>query len=562
MHTETDPCVKYDTKRKMWIYLHRNRTEDEFEKIHLQQQGMTKQKKQPIFKKMKGSKSREDSDEISPTTSTSSRNSQQSSQSIPNLSLSPLSSKTNVVTKPAQIIVKTFPQRIITAQKTIPALASFENKNKMMQSSPPPLVTKMMPKKVISLQNNQMEPFDVEASLDAHTTPILVKSQHNVVDNKMPKLTLKNMKLAAPMKVNLIQSGHQSILINTSRAQSPSVATYKKIMGKPVIISHSQAPPLVSQSSPISSTGQTYIPYMSTSVALPNQSISTTVSGTFAPKLVKSTDKPVLQQKNFVRINTQGGKVSPMQPKLILTSAALQQKVIGAVSTGTKAPNNQMLSQQKQIFQSTLVQQQKNKSMAGTIQKMPALALSSNVTQSNPQILHSIKTLPGKSPTLVMKSQIVKSQANQDAAPPLVSVSNVTSNIGNVASTVSSLQREIPAKLIRPNQGGNIQVIASNVQTRTTTNQPLVAKVLTSSGQTQLISLDSLLQKPGTTFKLANAKPGQTGIIQLGNQGSGQITQYAVVSKGGKNMISVSPGMQRLVTTIANTANSTKTIGN
>ena len=216
MHTELDPCVKYDTKRKMWIYLHRNRTEDEFEKIHLQQQGMTKQKKQPILKKIKGPKSRDDSDEISPTTSSSSRGSQPSAQMIPNLSLSPLSTKTNIVTKPAQIIVKTFPQRIINAQKTIPALASFETKNKMMQSSPPPLVTKMIPKKIISLQSNMMEPFDVEASLDAHTTPILVKSQHNVVENKMPKLTLKNMKLAPPMKVSLLQGGHQSILINTS----------------------------------------------------------------------------------------------------------------------------------------------------------------------------------------------------------------------------------------------------------------------------------------------------------------------------------------------------------
>ena len=30
LHYEKDPCVKYDTTRKMWIYLHRNRTEDEF----------------------------------------------------------------------------------------------------------------------------------------------------------------------------------------------------------------------------------------------------------------------------------------------------------------------------------------------------------------------------------------------------------------------------------------------------------------------------------------------------------------------------------------------------
>jgi nuclear factor related to kappa-B-binding protein len=33
LHYETDTCVKYDPKRKTWIYLHRNRTEEEFGKI-------------------------------------------------------------------------------------------------------------------------------------------------------------------------------------------------------------------------------------------------------------------------------------------------------------------------------------------------------------------------------------------------------------------------------------------------------------------------------------------------------------------------------------------------
>lgn len=45
MHTEFDPCVKYDTKRKIWIYLHRNRSEADFERIHQQCQGMSKHMK-------------------------------------------------------------------------------------------------------------------------------------------------------------------------------------------------------------------------------------------------------------------------------------------------------------------------------------------------------------------------------------------------------------------------------------------------------------------------------------------------------------------------------------
>ncbi|KAL1505551.1 hypothetical protein ABEB36_005093 [Hypothenemus hampei] len=45
MHTQWDPCVKYDQKKKIWIYLHRHRTEDDFERIHQHYQGVQKVKK-------------------------------------------------------------------------------------------------------------------------------------------------------------------------------------------------------------------------------------------------------------------------------------------------------------------------------------------------------------------------------------------------------------------------------------------------------------------------------------------------------------------------------------
>lgn len=38
MHTQFDPCVKYDSKRKIWIYLHRNRSEEDFDRLHQQYQ--------------------------------------------------------------------------------------------------------------------------------------------------------------------------------------------------------------------------------------------------------------------------------------------------------------------------------------------------------------------------------------------------------------------------------------------------------------------------------------------------------------------------------------------
>lgn len=45
LHYEKDPCVKYDVNRKLWIYLHRCRTEEEFEKIHQAQAAAAKAKK-------------------------------------------------------------------------------------------------------------------------------------------------------------------------------------------------------------------------------------------------------------------------------------------------------------------------------------------------------------------------------------------------------------------------------------------------------------------------------------------------------------------------------------
>ncbi|XP_044137681.1 nuclear factor related to kappa-B-binding protein isoform X3 [Bufo gargarizans] len=45
LHYEKDPCVKYDIGRKLWIYLHRDRSEEEFERIHQAHAAAAKAKK-------------------------------------------------------------------------------------------------------------------------------------------------------------------------------------------------------------------------------------------------------------------------------------------------------------------------------------------------------------------------------------------------------------------------------------------------------------------------------------------------------------------------------------
>uniref|UniRef100_A0A8B9R9U8 Nuclear factor related to kappa-B-binding protein n=1 Tax=Astyanax mexicanus TaxID=7994 RepID=A0A8B9R9U8_ASTMX len=45
LHYEKDPCVKYDIGRKLWIYLHRDRSQEEFERIHQAQAAAAKARK-------------------------------------------------------------------------------------------------------------------------------------------------------------------------------------------------------------------------------------------------------------------------------------------------------------------------------------------------------------------------------------------------------------------------------------------------------------------------------------------------------------------------------------
>jgi hypothetical protein len=54
LHYEKDPCVKYDTNRKLWIYLHRNRTEQDFERLYERTMTAAKAKKTLTSRKPTG----------------------------------------------------------------------------------------------------------------------------------------------------------------------------------------------------------------------------------------------------------------------------------------------------------------------------------------------------------------------------------------------------------------------------------------------------------------------------------------------------------------------------
>lgn len=134
LHYEKDPCVKYDIGRKLWIYLHRSRSQEEFERIHQAQAAAAKarkalqQKPKPAPKPKTGSKEGlvkpgclEGGDIVttpmSPTPTT------------PNTPGTPKSPLTSTITTPTKAAVpdtvKTNPGVLLVSPPTLPQLGAI-----------------------------------------------------------------------------------------------------------------------------------------------------------------------------------------------------------------------------------------------------------------------------------------------------------------------------------------------------------------------------------------------------------------------------------------------------
>lgn len=514
-----DSSAKFDNKRKLWVYMHRNRSEEEFERIYQQQQGNIKPKK-TVYRK------------VNPI------------ESIVRVSSGNGNTAGNVTTiKVSKINTDS------EMMHQIPALTAFDTKKiNQVQSSPPPL--KISPKRFIKTVNSDksIEPFDVEASLDAHTTPIVKAS-----DNKTNRVILKATSQISQLQANNLMQGAMNA---AGRSQSPKVTTVlgsKKLIGKPVVIGQNETISIVSQSNP--SNNSNYIVTMSSTNGDKLKSNEPPALQTSSLQQAKST----MSQKNYVMVSSNNEKMPLLQQssKLIIssTSPQLTSQKGGKMIT---LPRNQtpMLSQQKQILTNVIVQQQKAKSGQNQIflstnntQKVPLSNNSSVQTSSVPTSLIQIQQpstsattsnisspkstvfqlrqlkQDGSQQTMILKPQIVKTvSANSDfPAPPLV----VNKIFKSTSNTVL--------------QGSHIITTTAQKISTETTSSPIFARVVSAAGR-QLI--DGILPKNARAFKLAGSGQVQQNVLQLSGS-----SQYTVVSKG-KTIVSPST---KVITSKANT---------
>ncbi|XP_045716121.1 nuclear factor related to kappa-B-binding protein isoform X2 [Phyllostomus hastatus] len=149
LHYEKDPCVKYDIGRKLWIYLHRDRSEEEFERIHQAQAAAAKARKALQQKPKPSSKVKSNSKESSMKV-LSSGPSEQSQMSLSDSSMPPTPVTPVTPTTPALPTTPISPPPVSAVNKGGPAPVSEPAKSSssvLLVSSPtmPQLGTMLSP---------------------------------------------------------------------------------------------------------------------------------------------------------------------------------------------------------------------------------------------------------------------------------------------------------------------------------------------------------------------------------------------------------------------------------
>ncbi|XP_035120976.1 nuclear factor related to kappa-B-binding protein isoform X12 [Callithrix jacchus] len=149
LHYEKDPCVKYDIGRKLWIYLHRDRSEEEFERIHQAQAAAAKARKALQQKPKPPSKVKSSSKESSIKV-LSSGPSEQSQMSLSDSSMPPTPVTPVTPTTPALPATPISPPPVSAVNKSGPTTVSEPAKSSsgvLLVSSPtmPHLGTMLSP---------------------------------------------------------------------------------------------------------------------------------------------------------------------------------------------------------------------------------------------------------------------------------------------------------------------------------------------------------------------------------------------------------------------------------
>lgn len=556
MHTEHDPCVKYDTKRKIWIYLHRNRSEDEFERLHHQFQGMTKHKKisnrkslTPKSSKMNvvvssPSSSNTSSDVNSATWSASGLASPSTSTPLSITTSAPATANTIIpitnVTSTKLSLTKTtttpqLPLIVVSPQSQPPALSSIQGtpsltsvlstktsstasnsllqphlltqqqSSQFSQLSPPPLINKQqksiikpelvpIANKISTKTSSLLSTIEhIDVEASLDATPILIKSNTNV----------QHKSSSMP---NLITDNCQN---NSNINTADSICN-----NKPLVINNINNKNLMSVVQPIKITTTNGI-----------QNVHASNSSSSTNKLIQSNQSILTINQPLNNSQLHGNRKVTGKSMLINTSSGNQAPPLQIVG------HQQSQSMQQQSFIIPISQSQQISSQQ-QIQQNANKFLNRNASLQPPAL-----TLSPKSATSLLQSKNIRVQQQQQAGKSLINPSLIMAT--------NSIQQQQQIKNVQSNSQHTLQ---QQVVTVASSQKPQIG-----CQKTNFISTITL-PKGQTAASMTPAQQKQflQNIIAVQQQ-----QQQQQLQKGSKNVIVTT--QQQSKTPVLSIASSTTT---
>lgn len=470
MHTEHDPCVRYDPKRKIWIYLHRNRTEEEFERMHQQFQGISKHKKQ-------------------------------SNRKVKNKTPKPVVTPTKVVSMPVVDSTVTKVSPVVTPPKVVTVVqCASPTVAKLVTSSQPPALSVSLTQPPPLLQTQPQPPQQLPSltqQQNVQTTIALQPQPVAVVASPLQSPVSSMPQLSA---LSSIQS---PLLIQRPTTSQPPVLNkiqVKKLVVKPELV-------------PIK---QPFIQKLPTTVATTNA----------ADKFIEliDVDAPLELQTTTVLINTKPMVTSSLTPTLVPTTPTLQQQQQSIV-TAIPAKMPSLIVDKKAINKVT-----GKAAVAATAKSFGLIA--SVTTTSTPMVLSGptaglttpikvstssgIQTVFVSAPTpSTTNTSLVTGISPQHRTNATILASAAVTSTSNQSILVSAVTNRSQSPLYVPNNATGIMTTAKRI----IKPPPLIAQSSPASGHSYIIpiSLGPVATTNKTVVTVSSNVAGVPSIVQQTN---------------------------------------------
>ncbi|XP_043593392.1 nuclear factor related to kappa-B-binding protein-like isoform X2 [Bombus pyrosoma] len=485
LHYETDPCVRYYPRRKEWLYLHRARSESEFEMYHQQLQGVAKNKKNG------GSMSRK---ALPPVIKPANVNKEQS----PNNSKETTPKKERKATSTTQPVISRKDQKK-TEEKNINDHSATTEQSAVVTnvvttiSTPATSVISMSGTTVpvTSLPTSSTSISTITVEKDVTTSDVKPQITTNVPAKKAANIGGKPVAVVKTSAQSLLQSNQQHFPHHQIQVSTSAGLQTIRLSGHSVL--HSAQSVVASSTSNVTN-------------------VTTNLTTILPPTKVPSQQQQQ-QQSQQTQQQQQQTIVTNQAGKSILQTANIKQ---------------QQSQQQHVLPGKTLLASQIKLVSSGQIKSL----LTSHGLQG--QTIFIKQSSPSSNQSQQIQQQQLKQQQQQQQIQQRV-VTNQQQSI-----QTSGMQRII-AQI-----GGKPIAVQIQQSPHQQQQQKILAKVLTSSGSGQLISVENLLAQKG--LKLATTTGHANQLNRQGKQviqTQYQVVSQAQTSSGQSKIIASTQQQQQ-----------------